>query len=197
MRELTYYVAVSLDGFIAGPQGQYEAFPAEGDHMAALIERFPDTVPTDAAEALGIDPAAGGFDTVLMGWNTYAVGLESGVASPYRHLEQIVFTRSHLQVDIGDPVSLTLTDDDPIAVVRGLKAQTGRDQGGIWLCGGGELATALVDEIDRLVLKRGPVALGQGIPLFAGGSYAPRRFDEVATTAFGSGVVVSEYVPQR
>jgi dihydrofolate reductase len=197
MRELTYYVAVSLDGFIAGPEGQYDAFLTEGDHMAAIIERFPDTIPTDPAQALGIDSAAGGFGTVLMGWKTYAVGLESGVRSPYRHLEQIVFTRSHRHVDLGEPDSPTVTDEDPVVVVRRLKAETAPDRGGVWLCGGGQLATTVAGEIDRLVLKRNPVVLGAGTPLFAGGGYAPRRFDEVATTAFDSGVVLSEYVPRR
>ncbi len=36
VRELTYYIAVTLDGFIAGPDGQFDAFLYEGDHMAAL-----------------------------------------------------------------------------------------------------------------------------------------------------------------
>ncbi|OZB86243.1 MAG: riboflavin biosynthesis protein RibD, partial [Microbacterium sp. 13-71-7] len=53
MRELTYYVAVSLDGFIAGPEGQFDAFLFEGDHMAAISTRFADAIPTSFAEALG------------------------------------------------------------------------------------------------------------------------------------------------
>lgn len=40
MRELTSYVAVSLDGYIAGPGGEFDAFLAEGDHMAAIWERY-------------------------------------------------------------------------------------------------------------------------------------------------------------
>jgi hypothetical protein len=36
MRSLTYYIAVSLDGYIAGPDGQFDAFLAEGDHMAGI-----------------------------------------------------------------------------------------------------------------------------------------------------------------
>ncbi|NQX36054.1 dihydrofolate reductase family protein [Herbiconiux sp. VKM Ac-2851] len=191
MRELTYYVAVSLDGFIAGPEGQFDAFPVEGDHMEAITERFPDTVPTDIAAASGIDQSGGRFDTVLMGWNTYAVGLAFGVTSPYRHLEQIVFTRTHLDEAQGGDVHPLFTDADPVDTVRELKQRDGR---GIWLCGGGRLATALAGEIDRLVLKRNPVLLGAGIPLFEPGAYDPRQFDVVETTAFRSGVVLGEYV---
>ena len=187
MRELVYYVAVSIDGFIAGPGGEFDAFPVEGDHMDAINERYADTIPTDLALALGIERTRPMFDTVLMGWNTYAVGLPMGVASPYRHLRQIVFSSTH-RADADD---VQTSAEDPVTLVRQLKREPGES---IWLCGGGALASTLIGEIDRLVLKRSPVVFGAGIPLFAPGAYAPERFDEVATTAFGSGVVLSEYV---
>ena len=187
MRELVYYVAVSLDGFIAGPGGEFDAFPIEGDHMDAINERYADTIPTDLALALGVERTTPMFDTVLMGWNTYAVGLPMGVTSPYRHLRQIVCSSTR-RAEADD---VQTTDEDPVALVRRLKREHGD---AIWLCGGGILASSLLGEIDRLVLKRSPVVFGAGIPLFAPGAYAPERFDEVATTAFGSGVVLSEYV---
>lgn len=187
MRELVYYVAASLDGYIAGPDGQFDAFVLEGDHMADLA-RFPDALPTDGAEHLGIAQPCTGFDTVLMGWNTYAVGLPD-VTSPYRHLRQIVFSRNHS----GCAESLTVTDADPVALVRDLRQQPGAD---IWLCGGGALAGLLGDEIDRIVVKRHPVLFGTGIPMFAG-TYRPTMFDVVDTRAFESGVTVVEYARRR
>ncbi|QEO16132.1 dihydrofolate reductase [Agromyces intestinalis] len=187
MRELVYYVAVSLDGFIAGPNGEFDAFPIEGDHMDAINERFADAIPTDLAAAIGVEQDGSRFDTVLMGWNTYAVGLPMGVTSPYRHLRQLVFSRSHEAEGEG----IEITADDPVDVVRRLKAEPGAS---IWLCGGGALAATLADEIDRLVLKRSPVLFGAGIPLFGARPYSPERLDEVTTTAYRSGVVFSEYV---
>jgi dihydrofolate reductase len=192
LRELVYYAAVSIDGYIAGPAGQFDAFLAEGDHMTAMFERYPDAVPTAPAGALGIPQLATGFDTVLMGWNTYGVGLPFGMTSPYSHLRQFVFSRTRTAADIpGDHPNLTVTGEDPVEVVRRLKAEPGAS---IWLCGGGSLATVLADEIDRLVLKRNPVLFGDGIPLFAPGAYRPQAFEQIGTTAFQSGVVVSEYV---
>ncbi|MCM0614646.1 dihydrofolate reductase family protein [Paenarthrobacter sp. TYUT067] len=192
MRELVYYVAVSLDGYIAGPGGEFDAFPVEGDHMAALNARFSDAIPTAIADAFGIERTGTMFDTVVMGWNTYAVGLPVGMTSPYQHLQQVVFSRTRTGADIpGEHPNLTLTSEDPVEVVRRLKSEPGNS---IWLCGGGTLATRLSEEIDRLVLKRNPLLFGDGIPLFAPGAYQPSAFDEVSTTAFGSGVVVSEYV---
>lgn len=185
-----YYAAVSLDGYIAGPAGQFDAFLAEGDHMNAMLARFPDAAPTVAAEALGIAQAATSFGTVLMGWNTYAVGLPYGMTSPYAHLRQIVFSRSHA----ADGEGVTTTADDPVGVVRALKAEPGAD---IWLCGGGSLAGVLIEEIDRLVLKVNPVLLGDGIPLFAAGSYGTRGFELVEATSYASGVVVAEHVRRQ
>lgn len=187
-----YYVAVSLDGYIAGPGGEFDAFPVEGDHMAALNARFSDAIPTAIADSFGIERTGTMFDTVVMGWNTYAVGLPVGMTSPYQHLQQVVFSRTRTEADIpGEHPNLTLTSEDPVEVVRRLKSGPGNS---IWLCGGGTLATRLSGEIDRLVLKRNPLLFGNGIPLFAPGAYQPSAFDEVSTTAFGSGVVVSEYV---
>ncbi|WP_279106245.1 dihydrofolate reductase family protein [Gordonia paraffinivorans] len=186
MRELVYYVAVSLDGFIAGPEGQFDAFLVEGDHMDAGIDRFPDAIPTRIAEALGIDQGTGPFDTVLMGANTYEVGLPD-VTSPYRHLEQFVLTHRSYPPAEG----VTFTDRDPVELVRELKAADGKD---IWLCGGGTLASELIGEIDRLVLKRQPLLFGAGIPVFAAGTYDPALFRRVSNRDFESGVSMTEYV---
>jgi dihydrofolate reductase len=190
VRELVYYVAASLDGYIAGPDGQFDAFPVTGDHIAFQAAAYADTLPTAAAEHLGVPQTRSRFATVLMGWNTYAVGLDQGVDSPYRHLEQIVFSRRRT----GTAENLVVTDRDPVATVRELKEQPGAD---IWLCGGGELAAQLVGEIDRLVVKRNPLLLGDGIPLFGRTAYAPVALDLVASRTFESGVVVSEHVRRR
>lgn len=184
MRELVYFVAVTLDGWIAGPNGEFDGFLMEGDHMDAINRRFAATIPTDFAASMGIAQDTSVFDTVLMGWNTYAVG---GLASPYRHLRQIVFSRTHT----AEGENLEVTDDDPVSVVRRLKEQEGA---AIWLCGGGALAATLADEIDRLVLKRQPVLFGSGIPLFGERPYRPERFEVVETTTYESGVVFTELV---
>jgi dihydrofolate reductase len=189
-RRLVYLVAVSLDGYIAGPDGDTSAFPLEGDHIEWLVRECTDTLPAPALEALGLTARNDRFDTVLMGWDTYAVGLDEGVAEPYPHLEQVVFSRRRTGADAG--ASVTVTDEDPIEVVRRLKAApTGAD---IWLCGGGTLAGALWPEIDALVLKVNPVVLGDGIGLVTGRSLAdgaPFRLE--TSTPYRSGVVVNEY----
>lgn len=185
MRELVYYVAMSLDGYIASPEGKFDDFSLQGDHMADL-GRFADALPTAAAEHLGIDQPCTQFGTVLMGWNTYAVGLDEGVTSPYRHLRQIVFSRNHR----ARAENLEVTDADPVEVLRSLVREPGAD---IWLCGGGNLAGQLVDQIDRIVVKRHPKIFGRGIPAFASKTYSPTTFEVIDSRTFDSGVAVIEY----
>jgi dihydrofolate reductase len=189
LRELVYYVAVSLDGHIAAPDGGFDAFLVEGDHSSVMFGELGDAIPSHVLSALDLTAPGTRFDTVLMGWNTLLPGLEIGIDSPYSHLRQYVASRGAKAVAPG----VTLIHD-PVATVRDLKEEDGLD---IWLCGGGELAGTLIDEIDRLVLKRNPFAFGSGIPLFGRAPYAPRRFDLVSARPFESGVVVEEYVARR
>ena len=181
MSELVYYVAVSLDGFIAAPDGRYDAFPIELDHG-----EFTETLPGPALSILGIEPSNNRFGSVIMGWNTYLPALDAGIDSPYPHLRQFVATRQERNV----PPEITLTSD-PVRTVRDLKAEGELD---IYLSGGGELAGALIDEIDRLVVKRNSIAFGDGIPLFGNGPYRPVHFDLESARQLESGVTVQQYV---
>ncbi len=186
MRELTYYVAVSLDGFIDGPDGDVSRFPVEGDHIEMILRDYVDTLPDVGLRALGLVATGERFDTTLMGWRTYAAGFEH-TRDPYPHTRQVVFSRTRTAADAPD--SITVTDEDPVAVVRRLKSEPGT---GIWLCGGGALAGRLAGEIDRLVLKVNPVVLGGGTPLFRDPVVAPDYRLE-RSTPYRSGVVVNEY----
>ncbi|MCS3492889.1 dihydrofolate reductase [Arthrobacter sp. JUb119] len=187
MRELTYFVAVSLDGYIAGPHGEFDAFAVAGDHAAPIWDRYRGTAPTQLAESAGLPIEGCPFDTVLMGWNTYAVGLPA-LPSPYSHLRQIVFTREHSSPPGSQEVQFTSAD--PREVIGELKSQPGD---GIWLCGGGQLAARLRPDIDRLALKVQPVMFGSGIKLFGDTGYAPDRWRLENMQSFASGVCLAEY----
>lgn len=185
MRELVYYVAVSIDGFIAEPDGTFDAFPVVGDHAAFLVGEYADAVPHPFHEQLGIRATGSRFDTVIQGSRSYRIALDDGIERPYAHLREYVATRS----DATAPHGVTYTAD-PLATVRELKQEDGA---GIYLCGGGELAGSLLPEIDRLVLKRYPVLLGAGIALFGAADPTVARFDLVGTRVFESGLVIEEY----
>lgn len=173
MRTLTYYVATSVDGYIASPDHEIDGFDASPELIDHIVAHVPETLPGPARAALGVDGSPNRrFDSVIMGRHTYDLGLREGLTSPYGHLDQIVVS-TQLDPDIDPAVEVTAAD--PIAVVQKLKAGDGR---GVWLCGGGTLAGSVIDEIDELILKRNPAVFGSGRPLFDG-PYRPRRFDLV------------------
>lgn len=162
MRKLKYYVACTVDQFIAREDGAFDFFLFEGEQVVDLCERFPETIPAHFRDKLGITAQNKCFDVVLMGRRTYEVGLKEGITNPYPQMKQYLFSGT-LKESPDQNVELVSTN--PIALVRALKQQSGKD---IWLCGGGDLATTLFSEIDEMILKVHPILLGRGIPLFSG-----------------------------
>lgn len=155
MRKLVYYVACSVDRFIARTDGSFDFYLTEGQHLADLVESFPETVPGHLRAIIGVTAENQQFDTVLMGRATYEVGLKEGVTSPYPHLNQFLFSRTLNQ---SPHPNVQLVTGSAVATVRQLKQTPGKD---IWLCGGGELATSLFPEIDELILKVNPIPLNR------------------------------------
>lgn len=188
MRELIYFIAMSIDGRIADGDGATDRFSTDPELYAALAGELPESIPVHLREALGaeLDLTRARWTTVLMGRRTYQPAIDAGIASPYSPLEQIVVSRTlRPSGAAGEPQFVS----DPVAAVRELRAQDG---GGIWLCGGGELAGALADEIDRLIVKINPVLLGKGVPLVSGDVMPGPWLLEGSRTLPG-GVVMNEY----
>ncbi|MGY1843591.1 dihydrofolate reductase family protein [Modestobacter sp. SYSU DS0875] len=186
MRQLVYYVATSIDGFIADPAGDFSHFPVRPETLADLFTRHPETCPAHLRDALGVTAAPRRFDTVLMGSRTHAPAVAAGLRDgAYPHLRQIVVT--HRSLD-GSSAVETLAGDVAARVAE-LKAEPGRD---IWLCGGGDLAGQIVDLIDEIQLKVNPVLLGDGVPLFRGGGRT-RYLQAVGVEQLPGGVVLATY----
>lgn len=192
MRKLTYFVAATIDGFIATEDGSVDFFPVGGDHGPVIAAQYPETLPSKVRETLGIDKPNEAFDTVIMGRRTHDFGVRTGTASPYAHLRQYVVSRT--LITAPDPAVALITD--PLARVRELKQERGR---GIWLCGGGELAHTLLPEIDQLFLKLYPVVLGRGRPLFGIGPRLPEpaQFRAITSQVFEDGVAFVKYARIR
>lgn len=189
MRKLTYYVASTIDGYIATEDGSVDFFPVGGDHGPAITAQYPETLPFKVREALGIDKRNANFDTVIMGRKTHDFGVRTGTSSPYAHLRQFVVSTT--LPEAPDP-AVELISADPLAKVRELK----RDKGlGIWLCGGGELAQVLLPEIDQIFLKLYPIVLGRGRSLFGDGPGLPEpaRFRVITSRVFEDGVAFVKY----
>jgi dihydrofolate reductase len=140
MRKVVYGGAMSLDGFIAGPNGEYDWIVMDPDiDFAAAMSRF---------------------DTFLIGRKTFEVMRRMAGATPATPgITSIVFSRTLRPEDCPHILS-----DDAERVVTDLRQKPGKD---IALFGGGELfrsllAAGLVDEVSVSVI---PVLLGGGVPL--------------------------------
>lgn len=187
MRKLIYYISLSIDGFIAGPDDEVDFYPGSAEYMAWMATDYGDALPSHGRANLGIaDAPLTRFDTIIMGRRTYEPGLHMGITSPYSHLRQYVVSRSTEQ---RDP-AITIVTDAPLETVRTLKSEDSPLD--IYLAGGGKLAGQLLPEIDELVIKRYPVVAGAGLPAF-GPEFSPTVFalDEVRT--FDGGNVVEWY----
>jgi dihydrofolate reductase len=167
-RRVRYQVAVSLDGFIAGPNGEYDWIVMDpAIDFAALFREF---------------------DTAVMGRKTYEVMTAQGGHGAMPGLEVVVFSRSLRPATYP---GVRIVNDEPRKVVTALKAKPGRD---IWLFGGGELFRSLLDAglVDTVELAVMPVLLGSGIPLLPPGAATTLSLANQKTLST-SGIVMLAY----
>jgi dihydrofolate reductase len=189
MQKLTYYVGMTIDGFIAGPGDEVDFFPVTEDVLAFITAEYPETLPTHVRAQLGIDAENRHFDVGIQGRTTYEPALRIGVPSPYAHLRQYVVSRT---LGVSPDPAVEIVSEDPLAAVRTLKAGEGK---GIYLIGGSRLAGTLLPEIDELVIKLYPVVAGAGVPLFTA-EFSPTLFTLVGSRVLDGGTVVLTYAKQ-
>lgn len=190
MRRLVYFIGASVDGFIAGPGHEVDFYPVTADVVTFLGEEWPDALPAHVRAQLGIEGRPQRFDTAIMGRTTYEPALVAGIAAPYAPLRHVVVSTT--LPEAPDP-EVEIVRDDPVAAVRALKEQPGRD---ILLVGGARLAGTLLGEIDELVVKVYPVVAGAGVPLFTA-PFAPTALTLTASRVLERGTVVLSYDVRR
>ena len=150
MRKIHYYIATSLDGFIANSDGGHKGFLMQGEHATDFLSDLSN------------------YDTVLMGAKTYesgyAYGLKPGQVA-YPGMRNIVFSSSLQFSELDDGIELI--HSEAIGFTRDLKSTEGKP---IYLSGGAQLAGSLFREglIDEVKIKVNPILLGDGIPLTVG-----------------------------
>lgn len=166
-KRLRYQVAVSLDGFIAGPKGDYDWIVMD--------------------EAIDFDALYREFDTVVMGRKTFTMMTAQGGTGAMPGMEVVVFSRT---LPSATKPGVRVTRDNPRKVITALKKKPGRD---IWLFGGGELFLSLLKAgvVDTVEVAVMPVLLGEGIPLLPPG--ASTKLKLVDQKTLPSGIVVLAY----
>jgi dihydrofolate reductase len=168
MRRVLYRVAVSVDGYIAGPHGELDWI-----------------VPDPTVDLAKVYDSV---DTVLLGRRTYELTRQPG-APPWPKGWQIyVFSRT-LTPEQHPGVTVVSADAGPR--VAGLRAGSGRE---IWLFGGGSLFRSLLtaNQVDIVEVVVIPVLLGAGVSLLEAG--APlTRLSLFHSQAYPSGLLSVRY----
>ncbi len=169
MRLVRYNVAASLDGFLAGPNGEFDWIPED---------------PTIDFEALFRN-----VDTFLMGRHTYEVAQAQSQKAWTARSRLYVFSTT---LRPEDHPGVTIVRENAAEVVAGLRAEQGT--GDIWLFGGGTLFGTLLaaGQVDRVEVTVVPILLGGGIPLLPpGGGRTPLNLTHLHR--YPSGMVSLHY----
>ena len=144
MRKVILGLAVSLDSFIEGPNGEYDWCFTDQDYgMNEFYQRI---------------------DAVFAGRKSYEMsfGLENNDFG-FPKMKEYVFSNTLKEVKDGT----IIVSGDVKSAVETIKQQQGKD---IWLFGGGSLTASLMNLglVDELWLSVHPILLGEGKPLFQG-----------------------------
>jgi dihydrofolate reductase len=169
MRKIVLGLGISLDGYIARPDGTLDFLFMPKDYSMA--------------------PFFATVDTAIMGRKTLDAALRMGAGSfSGSSMKTYVFSHSK---PARQRDGVVFTSQSPAAFVRALRKRRGKD---IWLMGGGELAREFLkaDLIDELYLGIVPVLVGKGIPLFPGG-FPQRDFSLVENKTYSKGMIALKY----
>jgi dihydrofolate reductase len=174
MTKTVLYIATSLDGFIARPDGNLDWLTS---------------VPNPQTGDYGYAELLNSIRTTIMGRKTYDEIIGFGVDWPYTKLNSFVITRNKdLKIQSPDTYALTENLKD---FFTDLKKKTEKD---IWLIGGGQLITTFITEglLDKMIITIIPKIIGEGLPLFAD---KPKETNWKLTEAksFDTGVVNLTY----
>ena len=168
---VSVFVGVSVDGFLARPNGDLDFLPADG------------------GEPHGYEEFLATVDAIVLGRNSFEKVLTLG-PWPYGDKRVVVLSSRPVDLSAAGGGVLEQMAGSPAEIVSRLAASGARH---LYVDGGITIQRFLrAGVVQRLVLTRVPVLIGEGIPLF-GGLPADVRLRHVATRAYPSGLVSSEY----
>ena len=188
MRKLKLQVQISVDGFIAGPQGEMDWLVQNwGPDIDASVSELTDSVDT---VLLGANLAKG----FIPHW-TAASKEENPIpgAEFYANVSKVVFSNSIQESDTEVQAwqNKSIANGNLVEEVKALKALAGKD---MIAYGGSAFVSSLIQHqlIDELYLFVNPTALGKGLPIFASLT-KNQHLQLIDTKQFDCGIVLLAY----
>jgi len=183
-RRLILCMSVSLDGFVARPDGVIDWFAPDDGQSVSSGDRRHRAVLELLGQVDTIVIGRGAYDDMVLGWP----GSDNPMAVLMNTLPKIVFSSTLPAVEWSNARLCRGAVEDEIPK---LKAEHGKD---IVAFGGARFAHSLARHrlIDEYRLTVQPVALGDGLPLLHG-LPEPQRLNLVSSTAYADGSVTQEY----
>jgi dihydrofolate reductase len=168
VRKIILALGISIDGYIARPDGTFDFLFMPKDF--SMAEFF------------------ASIDTGIMGRKTYEVAKAQGEGGFGPQLKTYVLSR---KLPPGEREGKTFVNVSPQLLVDEIRRSKGKD---IWLMGGGEIARDFlkVDLVDELHLGVVPVLLGEGLPLFPSG-FPQRNFELMENKTYSQGLISLKY----
>jgi len=165
------FVGASVDGFIARADGGLDWLPAGG------------------GEPHGYDEFMASVDAIVIGRNTFEIVLGFD-PWPYGDKRVVVLSSRPLDLSAVRGGRVEQRAGDPATIIADLAADGAAN---LYIDGGITIQRFLrAGVIERLIVTRVPVLIGEGIPLF-GSLDRDIRLSHIATRSYPSGLVQSEY----
>lgn len=186
MRKLKLQVQMTLDGFVAGPEGQLD-WMWIGKPDESILQRVIELADSCDTILLGRKMTPGFIDYWENVVDNQPESPEQPLAQRMVNMHKIVF--SHTQTDIKGR-NLKVENGDLAAAVQALKKQDGKD---IMVYGGANFASSLIglNLIDEYFIFRSPVAIGNGLSIFK----EQKVLELVSSTPYKNGKVIDKYLP--
>jgi dihydrofolate reductase len=187
MRKLKLQVQMTIDGFVAGPDGQLDWMWIPGEREESIFRQ--------------VIELADSCDTILLGrkmtrefidhWENVVDNLpdspEQSLAQRMVNMRKIAF--SHTQTAINGR-NLEVENGDLAAAVQALKKEPGKD---IMVYGGASFVSSLISQnlIDEYFIFRNPVAIGNGLSIFK----EKKILKLESSISYKNGKVLNKYLP--
>ena len=186
MRKLKLQVQMTLDGFVAGPNGELDWIWI-GKQDEAILQRVIELADTCDTILLGRKMTRGFIDHWENVLDNQPESQEQPLAKQMVSMRKIAFSRTQTAIKGRN---LEVENGDVAVAVQAMKKQPGKD---IMVYGGATFVSSLISQnlVDEYYIFRKPVAIGSGLSIFK----EQRLLELDSSITYKDGTTLNKYMP--